>query len=169
MKIAVSASEPSIDAHIDERFGRCPYFVLADSDGSGFEAVENPNTNLGHGAGIQAARLLVDQGVSVVLTGRCGPKACDALAAGRIELVTGCSGTVRQVLEKFRSGVDRSSAVESESSTPAGKTSVDSVNPPDAVARGGRRGIGRRKGGGMGGGSGSGSSGGWRLRFLSGI
>jgi predicted Fe-Mo cluster-binding NifX family protein len=169
MRIAVSASAPSFDAPIDERFGRCPFFLLVDSDESGFEVVENPNTNLGHGAGIQAARLLVERGVSVVLTGRCGPNACDTLAAGRIELITGSSGTVRQVLEKFTSGRDRSAAVESESSPPASETGADFVKAADDVGRGRGRGMGRRKGRGMGGGPGGSVPGGWRLRFLSGI
>jgi predicted Fe-Mo cluster-binding NifX family protein len=165
MRIAVSASGPSIDAEIDERFGRCPYFVLADSNGSGFEAVANPNTKLGHGAGIQAARLLVERGVSVVLTGRCGPNACDTLAAGRIELVTGSSGTVRQVLEEFTSGRDTPLAVETESFPDAGERSGGSVRPPDDVTHGQRGEMGRRKGRGRAGGSRRGVSGRWRSKL----
>ena len=101
MKIAVSSTGPSLDAHMDERFGRCPCFVVASAGESDFEPVDNPCATQGHGAGIQAARLVAEHGVSVVLTGRCGPKASDTLAAAGVLVVTGYGGTVREALEKY--------------------------------------------------------------------
>jgi predicted Fe-Mo cluster-binding NifX family protein len=101
MKIAVSATGPSLDAPIDERFGRCSCFVIATPGESGIESVANSVATQGHGAGIQAARLVADQGVSTVLTGRCGPNAADTLAAAGVSLVTGCHGTVREVIDRF--------------------------------------------------------------------
>ncbi len=102
MKIAVSSTGPSLDAPMDERFGRCPCFVIADSAGVDFDPVTNPCATQGHGAGIQAARLVAEKGVTVVLTGRCGPNASDTLAAAGVSVVTGCGGTVRQVLERYQ-------------------------------------------------------------------
>jgi len=32
MKIAISASGPDKDSSVDERFGRCPYFMIVDTD-----------------------------------------------------------------------------------------------------------------------------------------
>lgn len=106
MKVAVSATGPSLDSSIDPRFGRCPYFVLADIHESNTRvaSVRNANESLGGGAGIRSAQLLVDNGASVVLTGECGPKAAQALGAAGIEVIVGCSGTVAQVLQQFRSG-----------------------------------------------------------------
>lgn len=101
MKIAVTSTGPSLDAPMDERFGRCSYFVVASAEGSDFDPVDNPCATQGHGAGIQAARLVAEHGVSVVLTGRCGPKASDALAAAGVSVVTGHGGTVREALEKY--------------------------------------------------------------------
>jgi predicted Fe-Mo cluster-binding NifX family protein len=86
---------------MDERFGRCACFVIADSDGTVLGPVDNSNAAFGHGAGIQAARLVADHGVSVVLTGRCGPNACDTLAAAGISVVTGCRGTVKEALDSY--------------------------------------------------------------------
>lgn len=102
MKIAVSSTGPSLDAPMDERFGRCPCFVIADSAGSDIDPVSNPCATQGHGAGIQAARLVAEKGVAVVLTGRCGPNASDTLAAAGVSVVIGCGGTVRDVLERYR-------------------------------------------------------------------
>ena len=102
MKIAVSSTGPSLDAAMDERFGRCSCFVIADSTGADFDPVSNPCATQGHGAGIQAARLVAEKGASVVLTGRCGPNASDTLAAAGVSVVTGCGGTVREVLEKYQ-------------------------------------------------------------------
>jgi predicted Fe-Mo cluster-binding NifX family protein len=45
--------------------------------------------------------MLIERGVSVVLTGRCGPNAADTLAAAGVAIVTGYSGTVRQAMERF--------------------------------------------------------------------
>jgi len=32
MKVAVSATGPTLDAEVDPRFGRCPYFGIIDPD-----------------------------------------------------------------------------------------------------------------------------------------
>ncbi len=102
MKIAISSTGPSLDSPMDDRFGRCACFVIADSVGSDFDPVSNTCATQGHGAGIQAARLVAEKGASVVLTGRCGPNASDTLAAAGVSVVTGCGGTVREVLEKYQ-------------------------------------------------------------------
>ncbi len=89
MKIAISATEPSLDAAMDQRFGRCAYFVVVEPDTMDSESVPNLTATLGSGAGIQAARLLAEKGVSTVLTGNCGPKAWDTLSAANFKVVVG--------------------------------------------------------------------------------
>ena len=42
MKICVSATTNSLDAPVDPRFGRCPYFVIVDSETVQYEAILNP-------------------------------------------------------------------------------------------------------------------------------
>jgi len=69
-----------------------------------FEAMENTNVMRGGGAGIQSAQWMADQGVEFVLTGNCGPNAYRTLEAAGIQVVIGCSGTVREVVERHRSG-----------------------------------------------------------------
>ena len=103
MKIAVSATSESLDAQIDPRFVRCPYFVIVDSETMKFEAVPNVASGAMSGAGIQAAQMIASRGVKVVVTGNVGPNAFQALSAG-IDVITGVFGTVREVVEKFKSG-----------------------------------------------------------------
>ena len=67
MKIAVSASQPQLDAPIDPRFGRCPYFLIVDSDTMEFEVIENQGAMAGSGAGIQAAQLVANAGAEAVV------------------------------------------------------------------------------------------------------
>jgi len=104
VKVAVTTTEPSLDARVDPRFGRCPYFIVVETEDFSFEALENPNLSLGGGAGIQSAQLMAEKAVQFVLTGNCGPNAHQTLSAAGIEIIVGCSGTVREVVEQFMAG-----------------------------------------------------------------
>lgn len=42
MKTCVSASANSLDAFVDPRFARCPYFVVANLEYMSFEVIRNP-------------------------------------------------------------------------------------------------------------------------------
>jgi predicted Fe-Mo cluster-binding NifX family protein len=104
MKVAVTATGPALDAAVDPRFGRCMHFVIVETDDMTFEAVDNAAMSLGGGAGIQAARLMADKGVKVVLTGNCGPNAFQTLKAAGIDVIVGCGGKVSEAVEQFKSG-----------------------------------------------------------------
>ena len=104
MKICVTASSGNMDANVDPRFGRCPYFVIVDSETMEFTVVSNDSTNAAHGAGIQAAQTVANMGASVVITGNVGPNAFNVLSASGIKIVTGASGNIREAVEKYKSG-----------------------------------------------------------------
>lgn len=104
MKIAISAIEPSLDAKVDPRFGRCQYFVVVDPDTMQFEAVGNSGSMSAGGAGISTAQMIAGKGVEVVLTGNCGPNAYQVLSAAGIKVVTGVSGKVRDAIQDYKSG-----------------------------------------------------------------
>jgi len=104
MKICVSASSDSLDSNVDSRFGRCPYFVIVDSETMEFSAITNDSTNAAHGAGIQAAQTVANMGAKVVITGNVGPNAFNVLSATGIKIVTGASGSVKEAVEKYKSG-----------------------------------------------------------------
>ena len=102
MKICVTASGNTLDALIDPRFGRCSYFVIVDSENMQFEVIQNMASGATVGAGIQAAQTIAGKGVKVLITGNVGPNAFQALSAAGIKIVTGASGTVREVVEKYK-------------------------------------------------------------------
>ncbi|MBN1395132.1 MAG: 4Fe-4S binding protein [Pirellulales bacterium] len=104
MKIAVTATGATPEATLDPRFGRCPYFMIVETDDFSFEALPNPNVMADSGAGIQTAQLVAEKGAKFVLTGNCGPNAFQTLSAAGMGVIVGCSGSVREVAENFKSG-----------------------------------------------------------------
>lgn len=104
MKVCVSAVTNSLDAQMDSRFGRCPYFVIVDSETMVFEVIPNVASGATGGAGIQAVQTIASRGAKVLITGNVGPNAFQALSAAGIEIVTGAFGTVRETVEKYRKG-----------------------------------------------------------------
>ena len=105
MKIAITAQGGSLDARVDQRFGRAGFFVVVDPNTMEFQVVDNEqNVQAASGAGVQAAQTVVDQGVKAVLTGNCGPKAFRALKAAGIEVFMGMNGTVKEATAAYKSG-----------------------------------------------------------------
>jgi len=106
MKIAISARGQNLEAQIDPRFGRAPYFLLVDMDTMECQVV--PNQASGHapqGAGIQAASLIARHHPVAVLTGNCGPNAFKVLKTAGIPVVVGVTGGVRDAVQSFRAGI----------------------------------------------------------------
>jgi predicted Fe-Mo cluster-binding NifX family protein len=160
MRVAITATEPTLDTAVDPRFGRCPYFLIVDPDDLTFEAIQNESVALGGGAGIQSAQRMAEKGVTFVLTGNCGPNAHQTLSAVGIEVIVGCSGVVRDVIQQFKTGqlsAANQPNVASHSGMPGlpqGQTMPFQQSPMPGGSGGIGRGMGR--GGGMGRGRGMG-------------
>ena len=131
MKIAVSASEPGLEADIDQRFGRCRYFTIVDTDTLEYEMVENGGAVSSGGAGTSAGQILSGKNVKAVLTGNCGPNAFSVLNAAGIEVYTGVSGNVKDAVERYKNGELQKNA---------------QASVPDHFGSGGRKGRGRGMG-----------------------
>jgi len=166
MKIAVSSTGPDLNALVDARFGRCQYFIVVDPQTLEFEAVPNPNLAATHGAGIQTAQMVAGKGVTVVLTGNCGPNAFQTLSAAGIQVIVGVSGTVKAAVEKYKKGELQPS---SQASVP-GHFGTGGMSPTPGTTpgmgqfpgMGGSPGMGRGGGAGAGRGMGGGRMGGTR-------
>ena len=104
MKICITSEGGNLDSNVDPRFGRCQYFIIVDTQTSKFEAIPNPNNEAMGGAGIQSAQLVASKQVKAVLTGNVGPNAFQTLNAGRIDIYTGISGSVKEAIEAYKSG-----------------------------------------------------------------
>jgi predicted Fe-Mo cluster-binding NifX family protein len=103
-KICVTAISDTLDSQVDQRFGRCQYFLFIDSETMKSKAISNESSYAAHGAGIQAAQTVANNGANVVITGNVGPNAFRVLSAAGVKIVTGASGSVRDAIEKYKHG-----------------------------------------------------------------
>ena len=104
MKIAITSRGENLDAEMDQRFGRCQYFVLVDSETMEFQTHENKAAMERGGAGPQAAKAILDMGAEILVTGNLGPNAYMALEASGIKGFIGASGSVKDALEQYKNG-----------------------------------------------------------------
>lgn len=68
------------------------------------EAVPYPEGSGQGGGGIQAVVLAITKKVNTILTGYCSPTAEKYLNANGIEILTGVSGTVAEVIQQYKKG-----------------------------------------------------------------
>ena len=153
MKVAVSAAGKNIESIIDERFGRCRYFIILETDDMSYEVIENANADLSTSAGIQSASLVASKGVEAVITGNCGPKAMQVFAATTIKVIIGQHGMIKDVVEKFKRG-------ELNPSTRGNVPGVSGVAQTESAPGVGQPGMNVGGGRGMGGGGCRGTGGG---------
>ena len=163
MKIAVTSTGPTLDDNVEARFGRCPYFLIVDTDTMQLEAIENPNIALGGGAGIQSAQLMSEKGVTTVLTGNCGPNAFNVFGQAGIQVIVGVSGVVRNAVEQFKTGAFSSASGPNvashfgmDAATPGPTATSQSMTSPMGQGQGSGMGLGMGGGRGMGRGGGMG-------------
>ncbi len=150
MKVCVTAGASGLDAPMDPRFGRGPFFVIVDTDSMSENSIANTLVNATSGAGIQAAQEIARQGAAALITGNVGPNAMQTLSAAKIDVYQyQGAGSVRDVVEKFKRG----------ELTKIADASVSAHAGMGAGGQGGQ-GIGRGGGAGRGGGQGRGRGGG---------
>ena len=104
MKICIPTTggkglEETVSAH----FGSAQYFTLVDLDSGAVEVIENANQHHGHGQ-CQPMSSIEGRGVDAVVTGGMGRRAIDRLNAGGAKVYRAEGGTVRDVVERFKSG-----------------------------------------------------------------
>ena len=104
MKIGVSSTGENLDANVDQRFGRCKYFLIVDTESMEFEVLSNESAMASGGAGIQAAQTIAKTGAEVIVTGNVGPNAFQTLSAAGMKIFTGASGTIKESIEKYKKG-----------------------------------------------------------------
>jgi predicted Fe-Mo cluster-binding NifX family protein len=105
MKIAISTTENSTAAVMDDRFGRAPGFILLDTSTSESEFIDNQkNADAGQSAGIQSAQALVNKGVDAVISGHCGPKAFRVLNDAGVRVFMSSPVKVSEAISQLQAG-----------------------------------------------------------------
>jgi len=104
MKLLFTSTGKTLESEMDPRFGRGKGFILYDTDTKTFLWHDNSeNAEAGHGAGTNAARVVVDLGADAVFTSHVGPKAGAVLSAVGIDTYSHVENmTVLEAIEKFQ-------------------------------------------------------------------
>ena len=93
-----------LEAQLSPRFGRCPYFVIIDTDNMQVETLQNTAADAFEGAGIQAAQILANKNVKVVVTGNMGPNPFQVFRAAGIKIFLGKIGKISDLFELYKRG-----------------------------------------------------------------
>jgi predicted Fe-Mo cluster-binding NifX family protein len=100
-KIAV----PTKAENVDDHFGHCDAYTVFSINNSGqIEGAEVVPSPAGCGCKSNIAATLSGMGVSVMLAGNMGEGALNKLRGQGIDVLRGCSGDVRVVVENYLSG-----------------------------------------------------------------
>lgn len=104
MKICIpTTGKKGLKETVSAHFGGAPYFALVDLDSAAVEVIENANQHHGHGQ-CQPMSSIEGRGVGAVVTGGMGRRAIERLNAGGVKVYQAQGGTVREVIDWFRSG-----------------------------------------------------------------
>jgi len=102
VRLCITAKGPSLGDDIDLSFGRAAYFLFHDPKTGELHAI--PNSPGAHGAGVQAARIVAENGAKTVITGSVGPNAYRGLVAAGAEIYVGAEGTVADAIAAYKEG-----------------------------------------------------------------
>ena len=89
MKVVIPVEQARVDSPISSIFGRSPFFYLFDSETNQGSFLESTFL-FGQSAGIQAAQLMIDHGVDVLISNRCGENAMRLLSARQHHSLSCC-------------------------------------------------------------------------------
>ncbi len=106
LRVAITATSPFLDGDVAPSLKGCSHVIILTPGHAeaGFEAFAlDPRQHCGGGC-IWLARRLIDSGVSVLITERCGPNARGLLSAAGVKVVTGAQGRIGDVLVSFLQG-----------------------------------------------------------------
>ena len=106
IKIAISSTGNEFESEVDARFGRCPYFLIAEIKNKKIKkikAIENTAAMQAGGAGITAAEIVGNEEVEAIITINTGPRAFDVLQQLDIEIYQG-KGKIKKVIQQFIDG-----------------------------------------------------------------
>lgn len=101
--IAISSSSEDLEGDVDNRFGRCQYFLLVsinEGNIASFKAIKNTKADMRGGAGIAVAQMIADHNIDGIITGNMGPRAIDVLRQFQIPAYQ-ASGSKREAIQLF--------------------------------------------------------------------
>jgi len=102
MKVAVTSTGSTLDAHVGTRPDKCSHWLVVDPVTLEYEAILNPLINFSDPAsGKLLTDLLKKHMVKFILAGGCGCNQLRELCKNEIRVLLGMTGSVRETVEKF--------------------------------------------------------------------
>jgi predicted Fe-Mo cluster-binding NifX family protein len=101
MKVAITSTGENLDCQLDQRFGRCAWFVIYDTQSKGMEFIPNPNKDALDGAGPASVQLVASRKVNKIVSGEFGIKIKSLLDSMKIQMIVlkNQEKTVREIIE----------------------------------------------------------------------
>jgi predicted Fe-Mo cluster-binding NifX family protein len=87
MKIAITSTGQSLESKLDQRFGRCAFFVIYDTETGGVEILPNPNRDAEEGAGPASVQFVASKEVQKIVSGEFGVKIKSLLDSLKIQMI----------------------------------------------------------------------------------
>jgi len=87
MKVAITSTGSTLESTLDQRFGRCSYFVIYDTETKGIEFLPNPNRDVQDGAGPASVQIVASRGAEKVISGEFGFKIKSLLESLKIQMI----------------------------------------------------------------------------------
>ncbi len=87
MRVAITSTGQSLESRLDQRFGRCAFFVIYDTETGGVEILPNPNKDAEEGAGPASVQLVASKEVQKIVSGEFGVKIKSLLDSLKIQMI----------------------------------------------------------------------------------
>ena len=101
MKVAITSTGTTLESTLDQRFGRCAYFVFYDTTNKGLEFIPNPNKEAEEGAGPASVQLVASRNVKKIVSGEFGIKIKPLLDSLKIQMIAlkEPEKTIKEIIE----------------------------------------------------------------------
>lgn len=103
MILGIAASQNTLSSPVDLHFGRSSWFCIYNTETKTTLFTENACSSTQKHAGLQAAEMLQEQGVTAVVAGRFGNKVVERLRGKGIQLIVApADKTVEDIINRIK-------------------------------------------------------------------
>lgn len=97
--------ESGLLSNISMHFGKTPYFTLIELEDGEIKNIEVNGSSGKHGGGSKTpAEIILDSDADILICGNLGSKAVSMLRGSEMEVYSGASGKVKDILKEWKMG-----------------------------------------------------------------
>ena len=87
MNVAITSTGNTLEATLDNCFGRCAYFLIYNIETKAIEFIPNTNVDKEEGAGIASVQFMASRNVKKIISGEFGLKIKSLLDCLKIQMI----------------------------------------------------------------------------------